>query len=411
MQTLKKAAVNTALAGVTMLAGTGAYGCAKDETPPVIQSYQDVNPPIIQNFQIPEYSVEGENVAFIANASDNKGIKEGYFQLDSGLTIPLTKDPSSTKENEVWKGGSTEIPVGSHVYELVIRDAAKNEAKKEGKITVYSKNSVYGYAWNKSIGIYLPQLLNLEKDGTLDQYDKAFIDLVAKYPKAGELVPGIYGEFLLLPDFSMEKYSRIDEKDIEATEKILKLASDPNNKEEFEQILNEGIRDKRSYAATLEALLWEAYDKDFNSLDKLFKNFSIENLIKDSWRNSTTSNNYKSERWKIYEDVITRCISPLLAKQYTSDNFKYIPDPYRHHFSKETFEAKGSNCSGVSSFMFRCLWMNGYDFDEFEKHETNAACTLSTYTFDKQAMPAEMGHTILLVKTNGQIYTIWTAPL
>jgi len=65
MQTLKKAAVNTALAGVTMLAGTGAYGCAKDETPPVIQSYQDVNPPIIQNFQIPEYSVEGENVAFI----------------------------------------------------------------------------------------------------------------------------------------------------------------------------------------------------------------------------------------------------------------------------------------------------------------------------------------------------------
>ena len=80
---------------------------------------------------------------------------------------------------------------------------------------------------DKSLGIYLPQLLSLENDGVVDENDKAFVDLVAKYPKAGELVPGIYAELLLLPDLSKEKYLKMDMNNLMATEKILQLASNP----------------------------------------------------------------------------------------------------------------------------------------------------------------------------------------
>lgn len=288
------------------------------------------------------------------------------------------------------------------------QNATENETETKSEIPVYSKDSLYGYAQGKGIDNYLPQLVSLENNGVLTEYGKAYIDLVAKYPEAGKLAPGIYGDTVKLPDLSEDRYSKIDANDLVAVEKILKLASDPNNKGVFEQILNEGIRDKRSYDAVLEALLWNAYDKDLTTLNGILKDFSVEKLIKDSWRNSVTSGNYKSKRWKNYEDVVARCISLRLAKQYTSDNFNHIPDPYLSTYTysspKQTFDAKGGPCSGISSFMVQCCLFNGDDFDEFEKHDTNAVCSLGVYTFNEYGSPTEMGHTIVVEKKNGEFF-------
>jgi hypothetical protein len=178
----KRLKLAAAVALTTALLLSGA-GCAKDE-----------NPPIIQQAELPEWTVEDENIDLGVKTTDDRGVKEVYIQFDSGDKIPLAKVDSQKNSEEVanWEVGFKLSPK-DYSYSIVAKDIA-NEARKEGKIAVYSKISPYGYAWNKGIDTYLSQLSSLGKNGTVDENGKAFIDLVARYPKAGELVPGIYAE-------------------------------------------------------------------------------------------------------------------------------------------------------------------------------------------------------------------------
>src|SRR4030042_5430717 len=231
----KKLKLATALALTATLLLSGA-GCARDE-----------NPPVIQQTNMPEWAVEGEYIDLSVRTTDDRGVQGAYIQFGSGDKIPLARTDSQQNGEEVAKWEiSLNLAPNDYTYRIVARDRA-NEVSKEGKITVYSKNSVHGYASNKNIRMYLPQLLSLEDDGVVDNNEKAFIDLVAEYPKAGELVPGIYAELLLLPDLSIEKYSKLDEKDLGAVEKILSLASDPQYKTAFDTMLSTGIPDGRKY--------------------------------------------------------------------------------------------------------------------------------------------------------------------
>ena len=63
----KKAIANIALAGAIALTGA-SYGCAKDETPPVIQ-----------NYQMPEWVVEGEDANFKVDAYNDKKVETVYL--------------------------------------------------------------------------------------------------------------------------------------------------------------------------------------------------------------------------------------------------------------------------------------------------------------------------------------------
>lgn len=308
---LKSSAAVT-LTAALLLSGAG---CAKHEAPLTIQ---------IQN-EIPEWIVEGEDIVLSVNTSDDNGVTEAYVQLDDGSKQPLTKIEGETS---AWET-TLKLPPGNHTFSVVASDKS-NEAKVDREVTVYPSdadndgisyrdelklgtdsnqpNPIAKYALDKDLGTYLPQLLSLENDGVVDEKDKAFVDLVAKYPKAGELVPGIYAELLLLPDISNEKYSKMDNDDLTAIEKILQLASNPGNKEAFLQMKNAGIPDKRKYCSPFEALLWEAYDN--KNLDDLLKQFSLERLVKDAWIHTSKSGKYESERWKSFDEVVDRLSFP-----------------------------------------------------------------------------------------------------
>jgi len=381
-----------------------SLSCAKDETPPTIQ-----------NFSIPQYSVEGEKAIIEAETSDDRGTEKVDVYLNGEVIGTLIKGENDQRRGEIWIGDFA-LPAGDNSVSIVAVDKAGNESEpKDSKITVYSKNSLYGYAWNKSIDLYLAQLTAVETDGTLDQYDKKFIDLVIKYPKAGELVPGIYGELLKLPDLSMEKYSNIDEKDIKAIEKILALATDTKYTTAFLSMDSEGIKDKRKYNSAEEALLWEAFDG--KNLSDFLEPYSFEKLITDAWKHTTASGNYKSERWKDFDEVTARLNSLELVDTYMVDNIQYDYDlaqkslvnnrPYNQQ-PWDVFESGKGICVGQAVLELHFLVNGGgYLYDNFDINKDNAACVLwANQEIKGQAIG---GHEVLLIIKNGEFYTVDTS--
>ena len=319
---------------VAVIAVTGAASsCAKD-----------ANPPAIQQSEISEWAVEGDNIDLTARTTDDIGVKEVFVQLDSGEKIPLTKLASKKDVQEIsdWKA-SFKLPAKVYQYSVVARDST-NEVKKEGNITIYpfdadsdgigyrdeikygldpnKKNHVAKYLLDKNLDIYIPVFTYLDNDGVVDAQEKALIDLAIEYaPKITQILPGLYGEIVKLPDLS-----KIEEKDVEAIQDILILAGDPKYKPAFESMLNEGIKDKRKYCSPLEALTWEAYDN--KNLDDLLRQFSLEKLIKDAWTNTSESGNYESERWKNFDEVADRLNFPEGAYWFTESYFRCESDIY-----------------------------------------------------------------------------------
>ena len=111
----------------------------------------------------------------------------------------------------------------------------------------------------------------------------------------GKLYPELCEELKKLPDFK-----GIDAKNVEVLDDVKYLANLNYNKI-FRPMLEEGIPDKRKYCTPLEALIWILYDKepDDPTITSLLED--PIGLTKYSWRNSSISNNYKSDRWKNFD--------------------------------------------------------------------------------------------------------------
>jgi hypothetical protein len=173
-------------------------------------------------------------------------------------------------------------------------------------------------------------------------------------------------------------------------------------------MLSEGIPERRQQCSTLQAVLWKAYDIELENYGPL-KNCSIENLIEDAWKNTTTSKNYDSNRWSNFEEVVDRLNSPFLVATYMHDNFSYF---YRPTFRPPEliFKDKGGACSNWARFSTYCLLINGYEYDNFDVHKHYAACTLAAYKGDYFGAVAIglaiQGHVVTLYTQDGLFYTI-----
>jgi hypothetical protein len=433
----KKLKLATAVALTATLLLSGA-GCAKDE-----------NPPVIQQADMPEWAVEDENINLSVRTADDRGVKEVYVQFDSGDKIPLTKLDSHKNGEEVtnWQVNLNLAP-NDYTYSIIAADRA-NEAKKEGKISVYQedadgdglayreelkygtdpnkKNPVAKYLLDKNMGILIPDLKHLEQDGVMVDDEKAFVDVLVVYqPRVNQILPELYGEIMKLPDLLA-----IEGKDAEAVEDILALASDPKYKSAFESIINEGIKDKRKYCSPLEALLWIAYDRKFdkstdNPLEKWSNDSvekkSLEKLIKDAWRNTSTSNNYKSDRWENFDEVVDRLSSPELVTRYMLDNISYDCTEWRKYSETEwpkylktgkypkvqttqqIFTDKSGCCVDHAMSAFYCLSQNGYMYDNFDVYKNNATSILIV----RPMFNSTVGHATCLYVQDGEFYIIDT---
>ena len=218
--------------------------------------------------------------------------------------------------------------------------------------------------------------------------------------------PELYQELLRLPDLA-----EIDAEDNEAIEDIAYLALNPEYGEAFESMLDEGIRDKRKYCAPLEALLWIAYDREFDRPYYPLKSNSVGSLINEAWKVATSSNNYRSHRWQNFDEVVDRLSSPTLAAEYLVDNVAYDfaesvrmteTNVARWASPRETFQSKKGVCNEQARFALHCLLENGYYYDSFELHQDKAACCLGTSTL------REWGHVTCLYIDDGLFYIIDT---
>jgi hypothetical protein len=183
-----------------------------------------------------------------------------------------------------------------------------------------------------------------------EPFDIYLAEIWKSYPELSE-------ELQKLPDFSV-----VDEKDLEALIKITDLAADPKNRPALGDILNEGIKEKRKYCSPLEALLWILYDKKPD--DPTLKRIISEptKLTEYSWKNSSESNNYKSDRWKDFDEVVYRLNSPDLVSIYMKDNIRWEPEKTNEYLpAKMIFERKYDDCDGHAILQSYLLKTNGYD--------------------------------------------------
>ncbi|MBM3155373.1 MAG: hypothetical protein FJ008_08605 [Chloroflexi bacterium] len=219
--------------------------------------------------------------------------------------------------------------------------------------------------------------------------------------------PELYEELFKLPDLK-----EIDERDEEALEDIACLALNTKYRAAFEAMLNEGIKDKRKYCSPLEALLWIAYDREFDGYNPL-RNYSLSLLRYDAWENTTTSKNYTSNRWHDFDDVVDRLNSPELVSLYMKNNFQWISDLTLYGKdnygadARETFDKKKGDCEDHAGFGVYCLANNGYKLDIDNQHETNAVSVLLVVrrTPDNKF---DWGHAVVLHKNNNSFYFIDT---
>jgi len=170
--------------------------------------------------------------------------------------------------------------------------------------------------------------------------------------------PELFQELLKLPDLK-----QIAEKDNKAIEHIVDLALDPRYKAAFESMLDEGIKNKRKYCTPLQALLWIAYDREFDR-DNPLQDYSLKKLIDDTWKNTATSNNFTSGRWLNFTEVTDRLNSPELIAIYMQNNFSYSytkGEAEGVKSAEQIFEDKKGACYDHALFAAYCLKKNGYD--------------------------------------------------
>lgn len=219
--------------------------------------------------------------------------------------------------------------------------------------------------------------------------------------KLSKINPELVQELDKLPEIK----DGVSEEDLEAITDIYFLYSTSTEKdrEAFQLMMNEGIKTSRKYCTPLEALLWIAYDKEFDGGYNPLKDYSLEKLLDNAWKGTTSSDNYKSEKWRSFDGVINRLNSPRLIAKYAVDNFVYDFESQERILKgekvpmktpKQTFTLKKGNCNEQARFALHCLLANGYAYDDFRKNE-KAACCLRAYVSDDQP---GVGHCTCLYK-------------
>jgi len=223
----------------------------------------------------------------------------------------------------------------------------------------------------------------------------------------GSIYAELTDELRKLPDF---KQANI--KNLEAAEDVLSLASNPERRTFFEAVLSEGIKDRRKYCTPLQALVWIAYDEE------KFITSPVSGLVRFAWVNSSTSQNYASDKWRDFDEGVDRLNSPNMVSVYIKGNIPYsmlrseLMKRSRNWLSltmtpKETFEKRMAVCTDHSRFALYCLIRNGYTYNDFDKYPDKAACILEAC--NEQAKPSPSGshrHFTCLYIENGKFYLI-----
>ena len=275
-------------------------------------------------------------------------LKPAQFSFSNLLITPSEAEVGQTVTVAVNVRNDGEVG-GSYSATLMI-DSVQVETKKVTVGAGLSQTVSFEFTKDTagSYSIKVAGLTGLLKVITLTD---ALRELKVGYPE-------LFDELLKLPELE-----EIDAKDDEAIEDIAQLALDAEYEKTFESMLDEGIRDERKYCTPLQALLWVAYDREFDGYNPL-RNYSLTGLINDAWKNTDTSKSYTSERWQDFEEVVHMLNSPKLVAIYLQDNFTYsyeYGEPEGVKSAQQIFNEKKGACYDHALLAGYCLKENGYD--------------------------------------------------
>ncbi len=284
---------------------------------------------------------------------------------------------------------------GTSSVALIINSAAI-ESKKLKLSSRATERLTFTFT-RETPGVYQIQISPWSGYVIVTERGKKLLDVLASsYPE-------LHKELLKLPDLAA-----IDSRDDEAIRDIAFLALNPRNRETFDQLLNEGIKEKRKYAGALEALLWIAYDKDFDKEDPL-ANYNIRRLVTTAWKTTTMSNDFKSDKWQDFNTVAYRLSSPRLLSLFMTNNIKYDQSEAAGLRSaghaqlvpaSETFASKKGICNDMTVFAQHCLIINGYRYENLFTDGFGAGFIAMN------AADTAVGHAVCLVRENDMVFTI-----
>ena len=203
------------------------------------------------------------------------------------------------------------------------------------------------------------------RDPSSENGRKVFDAFRSELAGAGEPYGELAEELGKLPDL---KQSLFDEKMVKAGENIAcdaLLYGDQKEKTEtmIRNILNEGIKGKRKYCSPLQAWLWYAKDEvSDEQSNPLLRFASVPGFIQHSWRNSSVSGNYTSDRWQDFDEVVGRLNTINLIDVYMKDNIHFKEAPPLTQVvptALEAFTNKGGDCKYNSVFGTYCVLNSG----------------------------------------------------
>jgi hypothetical protein len=338
-------------------------------------------------------------------------------QVPADVKAPPSAIPATQKLQDINLANISISPMVAEINKNVtvtVDVVNPNNAAATGIITlkvngdkVDSKNAELGpkatdkisFSFSKdTVGSYKIQLGSMSGTVFFVEPGGKLIDLI------GKANPELSKELLKLPDLK-----EIDDKDNAALGEIYILASNLGNRSFFEEVLNEGAKDRRPYCSPLEGILWLAYDDYYNKPNKNFNVFEIQNMLIAAWKTSSTSANFSSARWQNLDEVIARLSSPLLVSMYMKDNLKYdtaqansiISKRVSNVFNlKDVFTNKKGVCHEMVVFAQHCLIKNGYKFEDISNGDYGV-CYLGITTAS-----GSYGHAVCLVRENKQYHII-----
>ncbi|MGQ9544059.1 MAG: transglutaminase-like cysteine peptidase [Candidatus Bathyarchaeia archaeon] len=154
-----------------------------------------------------------------------------------------------------------------------------------------------------------------------------------------------------------------------------------------------GIPEKRKFVAPLEGLEWILVDEEPDSIKLRFLEDPIL-LTEYAWKNSSPSDNFKSEKWN-FEDATDRLNDPRLITIYDNNNFKFVDDWTQFgkndsstwQSAREMYKNKKGDCEDFAAIHTYWLVKNGYEakglFENFQsERSTGHAVTIFRYNHD-----------------------------
>jgi hypothetical protein len=325
----------------------------------------------------------------------NQGYAGGFDFTESQLKIPGQASASGItyKLVQVLSDPLCEahIPDGDSVSGQVVMGVEENARIANVLLTSMSGETIASVALETNMA---QSSVGEDYSALLDEIQTADPKLAAEIEKLPEVRDGVSDD------------------DLEAVEDIyiLSTTGSPGTKEAFELMYAEGIPAARPYCTPLQALLWIAYDHEFDGYNPI-NPYSLDKLLQTAWRESAISANYTSGRWTDFDEVASRLQSPAIATFYGLECFSYDDELYAlwqqgiyppARSAREVFLDKKGISNEQSRFLVHCLRINGYTYDSFDEAPNSVA---ALWAFEQKDPP--VGH-VTCVFTNGtdELYVI-----